>query len=196
MNSRQRRKRNRGFTSPPPPNTNRKATEAHKPNIWRSWLIPRLVWAAILGVATLVGLIQLKPSISVEPYSSQDPHNPFTEQFSLQNNSAYKIQNIESRCGIINVRAENVSLQNFSVMYPGDTPGHLQAGAKTTITCRLDQLVGMTGRYKSLEIGLMIKFKVPLGISECKESRFNGLQTTDGNYIWTYRNSEDCFTTR
>jgi hypothetical protein len=155
-----------------------------------------LTWAVIGGAATLLsylGLIQLKPNISIEPYASQDPSKPFAEQFSLQNNSVYDIQQLEPSCGVINVRAGNLTMKDFSVVNLFDFVGRLSPGAKTTVTCRLDQLLGdAPNKYGPLQISIWVKFKIPFGISECKESSFSGIQAADGTFIWTYRGYGDC----
>jgi hypothetical protein len=155
-----------------------------------------LIWAVLGGGATLVsylGILQLEPNISIEPYVSQDPHKPFAEQFSLQNINVYAIQQIQPFCGIANVQVGGLSMRDFSVVNVVDFRGRLEPGAKTTVTCILDRLIGDTSaEYKSLNIVVWAKFKIPLGILECKEFSFRGIRAFDQTYIWTYQGSGDC----
>jgi hypothetical protein len=134
----------------------------------------------------------LQPSISIEPYASQDPHRPFAQQFYLQNNSVYDIQAVEPLCGIGNVRAGRTTMGDFSIMNPFDFAGSLAPGAKTNVTCPLDQLFGDFGEYHELQITIWAKYNLPFGISSCKATNFSGEPATGGTFIWTYRGSPDC----
>jgi len=155
--------------------------------------IGKLVWTIIAGVGTLLSYRVVRPVIAIEPYASQDPHRPFAAQFYLQNNNIYDIEQVEPNCGVINVRAGNLTMKDFSVVNLFDFVGRLSPGAKTTVTCRLDQLfAGTPDKYGPLQISIWVKFKIPFGISECKESSFSGIQAADGTFIWTYRGYGNC----
>jgi len=200
VNSRERRKRRRNrkrqkaqVTSLPQGEIKQKAKKLRartKPKYLR---IGKLAWTIIAAVATLLSYRVVRPVIAIEPYASQDPHRPFAEQFYLQNNNFYDIEQVEPSCGVINVRAGNLTMKDFSVVNLFDFVGRLSPGAKTTVTCRLDQLLGdAPSKYGPLQISIWAKFKIPFGISECKESSFSGIQAADGTFIWTYRGYGDC----
>ena len=202
MNSHERRKRRRQRTvireattySQQSSKELKSKSKQQKRNIPRAaWAV---LWAVIGGGATLLsylGILQLKPSISVEPYASQDPHKPFSEQFYLQNTSVYAIQQIEPLCGVVNVQAGNLSMRDFSVVNLLDFRGRLEPGAKTTVTCVLDRLFGDSPtKYGALDIVVWERFKIPFGISECKASYFRGIQAADQTYIWTFQGMQDC----
>ncbi|MDR3720454.1 MAG: hypothetical protein P4L00_02540 [Candidatus Acidoferrales bacterium] len=171
-------------------------TESQKPNqIW-VWLkkVRKVGWAVIACIATLLSYITLKPSLAIEPYASQDPHNPFTEQFSVQNTSAYAIRQVEPHCGIENVIVGNGGFRRgFSVVAPTDFVDSLDPGAKTTATCILNQIVhDNPSQYRTLDISIWVTFKIPLGISKCKESYFRGIPAVDQTFIWTHKGDAAC----
>ena len=198
MNSHERRTRRRQsqFTGDASTSSQQSSKERKSESKLQKRKIPAFLWAVIGGGATLLsylGILQLKPSISVEPYASQDPYKPFSEQFYLQNTSVYAIQQIEPLCGVVNVQAGNLRMRDFSVVNLFDFRGRLDPGAKTTVTCVLDKLFGDSPtKYGALDIVVWERFKIPLGISECKASYFRGIQAFDQTYIWTFQGMQDC----
>jgi hypothetical protein len=198
VNSHQRRKHLRsasssGVTSLPQSSKPKKAKAIPKRRFLAFLTIGKTLWAIVVGAATLLSYVVLKPNISIEPYASQDPHRPFAEQFYLQNNSVYAIHEVMPRCGIGNVRAGNVTMRDFSMVNPFDMVGTLAPGAKTTVTCILDQLFKDTPQsYGQLHITIWATYKLPFGISGCQATNFGGKPASDGTYIWTYRGSLNC----
>jgi hypothetical protein len=177
----------------PQPSRPPKATKAPKGRFLRFLTIGKVLWAIVVGAATLLSYVVLKPNISIEPYASQDPHRPFAEQFYLQNNSIYDFHEVVPRCGIGNVRAGNLTMRDFSILNPFDLVGTLPPGAKTTVTCILDKLfIDTPQNYGQLHITIWATYKLPLGISGCQPTNFSGKPVSDGTYIWTYRGSLNC----
>ncbi len=177
----------------PQPNKPRKAKAAPKRRFLRFLTIGKALWAVVVGAATLLSYVVLKPNLSIEPYTSQDPHRPFAEQFYLQNNSIYDIHEVIPRCGIGNVKAGNVTMRDFSILNFRDVTDTLAPGAKTTTTCILDQLFKDTPQsYGQLNITIWVTYKLPFGISKCQATNFSGKPVSDGTYIWTYRGFLNC----
>lgn len=200
VNSRQRRKRLHNLETSgnktsfnQPPSKSKKAKSTSRLRLARFVTIGKIVWALVVGAATLLSYNVLKPSISIEPYASQDPLGPFTEQFYLQNNSIYDIHQVVPRCGIENVRSTNFTMSDFSILNPLDMAGTLAAGSKMTATCPLDQLFkGPPQSYSQLYITIWATYTLPLGIPACQATNFNGKPATNGKYIWTYNGSVSC----
>jgi hypothetical protein len=140
----------------------------------------------------LGGYALLRPHVSVEPYPSRDPHNPFAELFYVQNNSLYTIHEVEPRCGARNVQVGRVSGRGFSVVGPFDFWHDLPPGSKMTVTCHLGELFGASNYYPSLLITIIVDYKAPLNLSRCLAANFNGKPAIDGTFIWTYDGSEGC----
>lgn len=73
-------------------------------------------WQLIVGLSIVLGLglafYQLRPEISLEPYKALDPANPFTEQFTAQNNSVYSLYDVRSGCFLVHVRTSLIEMNN------------------------------------------------------------------------------------
>lgn len=152
----------------------------------------KILWAIIAGGATLLAYVVLKPSITIEPYASQDPRRPFAEQFYLQNNSNYGIHDIVPACGPINTKINGITMRDFSVLDIVDITPSLASGDKTTVTCALDRLFVNPQTYGNLTVLVWAKYKLPLGIPGCHASAFSGISSSDGTYLWTFRGSIPC----
>ncbi len=177
-----------------PPNTPPE-TKSHPPAKSAKYLrLGKWVWGIVVVGATILAYVALRPSIAVEPYASQDPSKPFAEKFYVQNNSIYRLQQLEPHCTPRDVRARNavgglLYMHDLVLTDSRELVSDLPPGAKSTATC---ELVDMNAKYESLQITIWAKFKIPLGISRCKAFDFNGIQAADGTFIWTYQGSFDC----
>jgi hypothetical protein len=166
--------------------------------VWlRALRIHGWFWKLLLALVTLsgIGLWQLWPRIGVDPYVSLDPHSPFAQQFYVQNNSVYSIDNVESRCMAVDVRAGHVSGSQFAVQNPFDRAGHLTPGAKTNVTCKLDVIFGLFGNpqpYQTLLIAIVTTYKAPIFSTQCNAATFKGEPAYGGTYVWTYAGADTC----
>jgi hypothetical protein len=155
--------------------------------------LPGLFWALLSGVVVLLSLYELRPKISIEPYASKDLKNPFAEQFYVQNNSIYAID-VQPSCTIKELRVDTFSATGPSLVRTAEAK-HLSPGARTNATCDLFhfvKLAGETHKFHQLSIAMVVKSKLPLGISVCTADDFWGQSASDGTFIWTYQGSEKC----
>jgi hypothetical protein len=151
------------------------------------------LWGAVLAFATLTGFWLFWPKISIDPYVSQDPHDPFAQQFVYQNNSVYALHDLTARCDINNVANSKFLVSGFSLV--GSPSSHLdtlEPDAKQNATCDLNAMMTLDKPYSLLQIGVVIDYRLPLGFRRCKESLFSGKRTADSSYIWTYQGTTKC----
>jgi hypothetical protein len=84
---------------------------------WRFWQVP----VALAVAATLFGfyLAFLPPGISVEPYRTLDPSNPFTEVFTVHNDSAYALSDLRGGCYLLGVHlnVNGTKLEFHNIMF-------------------------------------------------------------------------------
>jgi hypothetical protein len=153
----------------------------------------RVLWAIVGVGATLLGYSVLKPSVSIEPYSSQDTRNPFSEQFYVQNNSIYDISKVHPGCDIQEVRGGKRGYQWFAIDMASESVDELASGAKTTTTCPLEKALDNSPlSYDELRIGIWAAYKLPFGMSRCTETNFIGKPAAGGTFIWTFAGSFRC----
>lgn len=156
----------------------------------------RTFWKILLAAAAIsgVGLWQLWPKIAIEPYVSLDAHAPFSQQFSIQNQSLYTISQLLPRCEATDVEVGNSSAKGISVANPEqDLFDHLSPGAKMNATCRIGVLSGTPNGYKSLLVRVWITYKLPIvGLRRCNAGKFRGMQASGGTFVWTYEGADEC----
>jgi hypothetical protein len=159
------------------------------------------LWKVILGLTTLggFGFWQLWPRVDIEPYTSLDPHSPFAQQFSVQNNSLYPLKNVQPRCRIDKIRSQgrpNLAMDNSTVIFPKERVESLSSSAKTTATCDLNSvfLRPEGSQYTDLKIAIQVDYSLPLPIHtrRCWEANFLGKRGVGNSYIWTYQDAADC----
>lgn len=196
MNSRERRRyRRSGVTnSAPPSNKRSKPARPQRGRLARYVSIGKALWAVVVVASTLLSYAVLKPSVVIDPYVSQDPSTPFAEQFSVQNTSIYEIHDIRPSCGIIKVITDDGnSVSDSRVENILDFSSRLAPGAKSNATCPLDVAITLPSRrYKQIDIGIRVDYKIPLGITRCKVDQFSGIPAPNRTFIWTHRGSADC----
>jgi hypothetical protein len=169
--------------------------------IWRRTLRLSNLVSALLAIATLTGLYLFWPKVGIEPYASRDPHDPFAQQFFVQNNSIYSLRDLNLGCSIEHVETEpstktdipakpgqlRGSLEQFSITTEPRHMGELAPDAKRNVTCAFGQIIPADGwAYTNLEIAVWINFRLPLGIRKCRGGRFTGVSASDYSFLWTY----------
>jgi hypothetical protein len=102
----------------------------------------------IVGISVLVGLLiayfSFQPDLSVEPYQMLDPDNPFSEQFSVQNNSLYALFSVRAVCRIPDMNVGNGAGTFHNVeLGVGVVAQKLSPKDTTTVDCR-STIVGIT----------------------------------------------------
>ena len=154
------------------------------------------IGAGIVALATItgIGFWQLRPKVLIEPYASLNPHNPFTQQFSIENQSLYTISELSPRCELNLVEAEHATWKDVGVKDVKDAATSLDSGTKTTGTCALDKFFAEFGAYKRLEITFWVSYKDPVfGSKHCKSATFKGKPSAAGDFLWTYDGARECF---
>src|SRR5579863_4109288 len=75
-------------------------------------------WAVIVSVSVLISLLlsyfAFRPDLSVEPYKMLDTRNPFSEQFTVQNNSLYTLYDVKASCVFDSMRARGNTFESSS----------------------------------------------------------------------------------
>jgi hypothetical protein len=156
------------------------------------------LWKVALAMATLggLGVWQLWPLVSIEPYASSNPHDPFDQFFFVENQSVYPIRTVEIFCGIDDVRLANGSrFSDFSVTTKGNISPMLGRNEKWSFTCDLGPVMktlGFTSSPTKLEIDPWVRFALPFGISMCRYRHFSGVAASDGTFVWTWRGGGPC----
>ena len=149
------------------------------------------VWGGVLIVATLCGLYIFRPDVSIEPYVSTDPSQPFGQNFFVQNNSLYSITNVRPSCGFEHLTFVNGGTWTDSQLGADDQNiDQLEHGDKTTLRC----LIRLQPEVKigSVVMVAVVHYKI-LGISLCKTARFDGANTPQGGFVWTYNGNSPCY---
>jgi hypothetical protein len=125
----------------------------------------RLLWTLLLGGLSLAGGYALfRPHISVEPYVSLDPVDPYKTQFVVKNeNRAFNAYNVECVCWPRRMESGN----GFSVLSLGPLPNvkhtipSLEAGDSSTIDC--PPIIGGIGTYSGqvdfAELEIVVSYK-------------------------------------
>jgi hypothetical protein len=145
--------------------------------------------AAILAAATVCGLYIFWPKVSIEPYASTNPHEPFAQLFYVHNESIYPIYEVQPNCGAGEVSTVGPSFHGFTLLNPAEFVATLGSDERTTFRCAL---VGGSSAYGTMDISPSVWFDLPFGFHQCKERHFSGVRAWDGAYIWTWRGGGNC----
>jgi hypothetical protein len=137
-----------------------------------------------LGSVGCLGIYVLRPSVTIEPYASLDPTRPFSQQFSIQNNSVYAIRFLEPGCGFP-ADSNFAMLQGINLSNIFDNQDILQPGDKSTFTCSID----VPGTKNEIKLNPWVVYDLPFGLHACKAISFRGKSGYGGNYLWTYNGS-------
>lgn len=149
--------------------------------IFVSWTVKGIGAAATL--ASLLGYIALRPSISIEPYASLDSNIPFGQQFSVLNSSAYTIRKVRFTCGFGSNKG--FALSQLSVSNPFQDAGNIAPDTKAGFDCEL----GAGPTSARIAMTASVDYDFPLGFHGCKSQSFEGQRAAGGAYIWTYTTS-------
>jgi hypothetical protein len=150
----------------------------------------RRLAGGILAIATICGLYIFWPKISIEPYASIDPHDPFAQLLYVHNESAYPIYQVQPNCGIENVSRPGSRLSGFTIASTKDFASSLGSGEKLSFKC---SIAGPNGaKYSKLDLYPSVWFDLPLGFHLCRERHFLGIEASDGSYIWTWQGGGSC----
>ncbi len=141
---------------------------------------------AAATLVTLLGLYGLRPKVLIEPYASTDPTRPFEQQFSVQNDSAYAIHDVQPGCGM--PKDSNLPFRNFTLTLEREKVATLEPGAKTTLTCG----ISIPPTKDEINIVASVQYTALLGIRRCKAEKFKGKPGAGGVYVWTYDGSDSC----
>jgi len=125
----------------------------------------KVLWTLLLGGLSLAGGYALfRPHISVEPYVSLDPVDPYKTQFIVKNeNRAFDVYNVECVCWPRRMESGNgfsvislVPLQNIRHTIP-----LLESGDSSTVDC--PPLIGGIGRWSGqvdfAELEIVVSYK-------------------------------------
>ena len=136
-----------------PPKESPRAHKEHKSallqTVRRIVVSGRTARAVFALLATVVGVYAIfRPHLSVEPYVSLNPVDPYRTQFTLKNeNVMFEVHNIDSVCWPRKMESGN----GFSIISPGPLQNvhhmipSLEAGDSSTVDC--PPVIGGIGTY-------------------------------------------------
>jgi hypothetical protein len=145
----------------PPPSPPRRAFQLFRQTV--SWTKVGLgVLGAVLTALTYYGTFH--PHVSVEPFLTLDPVNPYKTQFSVKNeNSIFDVRDVECVCWPRRMESGN----GFSIVSPGLLPnvGHtiptLVPGGSSVVDC--PPVIGGLGTYSGnvdfAELEIVVSYK-------------------------------------
>ena len=152
----------------------------------------RLVWSAIVAASTLLGLWLFWPKFSIEPYASTDPRDPFSEFFSIKNESIYPLLRVSPECKVEQARSRNgIWVHGPSFMSSLDQIPELDPQSSTSFRCEMFFMkFPSADEWSQLEINESVAYSIPLVPYRFGQSqRFSGVRSADGTYIWTSHGS-------
>lgn len=138
---------------------------------------------------TLFGVYVFWPTIVIEPYALTDPTNPFAQQFSVQNASLYSIYNVEPACFF--PPDSGYFLHNMATSLQREELGELKSGAKTTLTCGIND---SRQSESQLKVDPRVTYTLPfIKVQRCYKVEFIGKPGSNGGtYVWTYHGTAKC----
>jgi hypothetical protein len=153
--------------------------------------VVRYIWTVICISVTLLGLFEIWPKVSIEPYASTNYHEPFAQLLYIKNENLYPIYNVDPGCELHKVTSSyGVGISGISLYSRKDVIERLGRNEKTTFNCNIgtpsDPIV------TTMEINPVVQYVLPFGIHWCQTERFIGKKSDDGTYIWTYHGGERC----
>lgn len=153
------------------------------------WSTLKKVGTLVGLLATLAGLIQVRPKVSVEPYDSLDLSSPFSQLFSVENGSYYALYSVAPRCVVVDASYGAFKFHHNTVSSRDIVD--LRSGAKTTAMCRWAVKHNRVSQYTALTIRIEVPYRF-FGIGACSGFDFSGAKRKDNTYAWTYRGISDC----
>ncbi len=140
--------------------------------------VGRLVWSAIIAASTLLGLWLLWPKFSIEPYASTDPHDPFSQFFSIRNESIYPLLRVSPECKVEQARSRNgIWVHGPSFMSSVDQISNLDPQSSTSFRCEMFFMkFSSADEWSELEIDESVAYSIPLVPYRFNRSqRFSGV---------------------
>jgi hypothetical protein len=159
----------------------------------RAWIgFARQTWNWVLAGATLLGLYILWPKVSIEPYASVDPHDPFGQMLFVKNESVYPIYRVIPECGIDKVQSQQRTvpdLENFALLSTADIVPKLSADERTTFKC---PIASTNVTFRTIKLEPYVVFELPFGIRQCRFRNFESVPAKDGSYLWIWKGGGSC----
>jgi hypothetical protein len=152
----------------------------------------RMAWSAVTVASTLLGLYLLWPKFSIEPYASTDPRDPFSQIFSIRNESMYPLLRLSPVCKVEDARSTNgIRVDGPSFTSSVDQIPELDPQGSTSFRCEMYFMKFLAaGQWNQLEINESVGYSIPLVPHRFDQSQhFSGIRSADGTYIWTSHGS-------
>jgi hypothetical protein len=130
----------------------------------------------------------LWPKFSIEPYAPTDPRDPFSQFFSITNESIYPLLRVSPECKVEEARSQNgIWVHGPSFSSSVDQIPELDPRSSTSFRCEMYFMSFQSaGEWNQLEINETISYSIPLMPHRFGQSqRFSGIRSAGGTYIWT-----------
>ena len=149
--SRKRRKEQKPHMPPPDitPTPNVKS---------RTWTLPTVL-GLIIGIVGAVGIIELRPQISVVPQEAIEKSQPFSVPFRIDNTGYLSFYVDRVFCYLNSVEGERVKVSRGTLHDPSWNRFELDRGEPKAIMCNLQDQIKPLGLPKTADIAIVVDYR-------------------------------------
>jgi hypothetical protein len=149
----------------------------------RIWSVPTVL-GLILGIVGAVGIIELRPQITVSPQEAIDKSQPFSIPFRITNSGYFSFYVDRVFCYLHSVKAEGVSVDKGTFHDPSWNRFELDRGESKTIIVNLYDQIKPLGRPNAADIAILIDYRPFAYFSHSFRSYFRFTGAYVDNWQW------------
>jgi AraC-like DNA-binding protein len=124
----------------------------------RTWTLPTIL-GIIIGIVGALGVVELRPQISVSPQEPIEKLQPFSVPFRIDNTGYLSFYVDRVFCYLNSVEVEHVSIQKGTLHDPSWNRFDLDRGDPKTIICNLQNQINPLGLPKAADIAIVIDYR-------------------------------------
>lgn len=150
----------------------------------RIWPLGKKAYGIVVGLLALAGLLyQFRPDVSVEPYTTTDPKDPFQTLFKVTNDWTFKISNV-NYVFMIDHMSSHFELQHvIATTFPLFKDINLAPKESTTTQIRFP---GVPGVIQELAASVLVGYEpFPFWKRE-RRFCFDAKKDAEQNFRWLY----------
>jgi hypothetical protein len=161
----------------------------------------RGLWRTLGAVALLIGLfvalMYFRQDISVDPYISYNPSDPFSQQLAITNNGPFSIYEVHYACAITHIttnspKGDTVRNRFISVMLPiAPHVAELRWKQKTSTECDFIRQFKDDLTSINIEISVFYQRRFWPGELHTAGQKFTATRDSDGKFKWNYDSPDE-----